>query len=600
MPSSEQPPFFLATTAIEDFWDTSLPLIFLGDWCRRYSRRTFWEPLGGKVLASPWQEREESVAAYHYVNRTYESILPILGAALNRLRGVNHSERYWRIVLGPWLLYFLPVVYDRLRHVTAALEQYPGITTIGLAPESFVTPKDTIDFVFLASDDPYNLQLTSQILMFLGQGYTQKSLKIVSIPTLRQASTSFKSRLKDLIRNFLEFVQSKRQDQHPIIFKHCYFSRQTELRLIFSTLGLVWPNSSAVVEVASYSLDNSARSTIQESLPECDQFHALLKFLIPTAFPVSFLEAYKTVAAQCLALYPSEPKAIFSANACYYDEAFKQWIATRAEKGTLLMGTQHGGNYGSIAMMPSEDHETAIADRYYSWGWERSDCHATVTPMPASKLVGKKRIGFNPNAEGCLFVATSMQRYLIQFPFQPVDFVDYLQWQVRFVDALAPEIRQQMRVRLHYADYGWDMLEQWRQRYPAINLESWDIPFQKSLEDSRLYVCDHLSTTFIEALAADKPTILFWDPLVNELRGEAKPYYDGLRKAGILHDTPEQAAAMVSSCFVDVGKWWNSTDCQAARRQFCGRFARTSPHPVRDWAREFRMINGKALNSSGK
>ena len=44
---------------------------------------------------------------------------------------------------------------------------------------------------------------------------------------------------------------------------------------------------------------------------------------------------------------------IFSANAWYGEEAFKQWVATSAENGTLLIGTAHGGAYGGWADFPN-------------------------------------------------------------------------------------------------------------------------------------------------------------------------------------------------------------------------------------------------------
>ena len=50
--------------------------------------------------------------------------------------------------------------------------------------------------------------------------------------------------------------------------------------------------------------------------------------------------------------------------------------------------------------------------------------------------------------------------------------------------------------------------------------------FFKSLSEKKLYVCDHFSTTYAEALAANVPTILFWNPEFNELRPETRLYFD--------------------------------------------------------------------------
>ncbi len=58
---------FLATTALEEFWDTTMPMIFLGEWCRRYSRKSYWEPLGGQIMETPWSESKKILQAADYV-----------------------------------------------------------------------------------------------------------------------------------------------------------------------------------------------------------------------------------------------------------------------------------------------------------------------------------------------------------------------------------------------------------------------------------------------------------------------------------------------------------------------------------------------------
>src|ERR1700690_3580762 len=152
---------FLATTALEDFWDTSKPIVFLGQWCKRYSRQSYWEPLGGELLASPWQDKKQLYEACQYVDEVYERLLPVLGKALNSVLKVNHSSRYWRIVLGPWLLLYIPVIYDRYMCLRYALDRYPRLTTTVLASDKWFTPVDTLEFVQLLKEDPYNLQIYS-------------------------------------------------------------------------------------------------------------------------------------------------------------------------------------------------------------------------------------------------------------------------------------------------------------------------------------------------------------------------------------------------------------------------------------------------------
>jgi putative transferase (TIGR04331 family) len=103
-------------------------------------------------------------------------------------------------------------------------------------------------------------------------------------------------------------------------------------------------------------------------------------------------------------------------------------------------------------------------------------------------------------------------------------------------------------------------------------------------------VCDHLSTTFAEALAVNKPTILFWNPETNRLREAARPYYDLLKRGGILFDTPEGAGRAVNQIYDDVETWWNDPERQNTVETFCKRFARNSPDAIELWTAEFKRI----------
>jgi putative transferase (TIGR04331 family) len=288
------------------------------------------------------------------------------------------------------------------------------------------------------------------------------------------------------------------------------------------------------------------------------------------------------------------PAAVLSANAWHYDEPFKRWVADGAETGSLLLGVQHGGNYGIDEYAPSEDHETAITDRYYTWGWTREDVRATTTPMPAPKLMTREELPADAEAEGVLFVATVASSYPTQLNTGPERFARYLARQSEFLSALPAEVAAVMRVRPHRESLGWDIAERIADAHPEIPIESWEVPFAESMKACRVFVCDHLSTTFVEALAANKPAVLFWDPAETKVRAEAAAIFEELREAGILFDDPAAAVSAVAEAYADVVTWWRDPMRVAAVAAFRERFARTDPHAIELWAAELRgVISGE-------
>lgn len=589
--SGDKSGYFLATTALEDFWDTSKPILFLGEWCRLYKRRSAWAPLNAVMLESPWESRQALNEAYEDVLRIYERLLPPLAERLNELQGQSYGLRYWRIVLGPWFHVYLSVIYDRYECLKRAWNEYPDLTTIGLSEESFMTPLNTLDFMFLLREDLFNLQIYTRILTALEKPMPRKAANQSSCASASSvAARTRKKASKRLMAKFLRAFWKFSGQKRTIFLKDSYFSKSTLMSLFLKTGGKARPLFGTAEEAAPSDLDRDARDRLKHVFEGNDEFERLLSCLLPLDIPQSFLENARRIREQGESSFPENPKAILSANAWYYDEPFRYWAAGSAQSGTVLIGTQHGGNYGGPRHMFSEDHELALTDRYYSWGWERSECQAKVIPFFSTKLTGRKRPA-RRSESGILWGMTSSPRYLYHFPFSVEQFRDYLSWQRRFLQALPGDLTVHLRARPHVEDNGWDIVARLKDAFPGLRIESWSTRFTDSLDHCRLYVCDHYSTTFTEALAGDKPTILFWEPEANELRPEAQPYFKALREVGVLCDSPESAAQSVRSVYDDVNAWWNDPLRQKAIQGFCRRFARTSSQAVDEWASELTRFS---------
>lgn len=588
--ANEKEAVFLATTAVEECWNPAQPILFLGEWCLLYERASFWQTIDAEVLPSPYAGDDGAGhACYKHVIAVYERVLPVLASKLEEIHGVRHGERYWRIVLGPWLLFYLSVVYDKYRHLTHALDLRPELTTIVLDEQSFVVPNDTLDFANFLHNDVFNLQIYSKIFAALGKYFPSRKIANVSVNT--GAGLSQPSRKQRLLIGVTRaLLHWKRSSKHSIFLRSTYFSNFLEVLFLIKSKANVLPLKWPMDRHASSLLDNEMRGRLGDLELGNDKFERCLSMMLATDLPKCFVELFDNVGKDAGQTYPTCSGAIFSANNWYFDEMFKRWAAESSELGTWLLGTPHGGSYGGLLNMLSEDHETAIVDRYYSWGWERQDCYAKIIPLPASKLAGRKKIDADNSKNGVLWAGTITSRYLLQFPALPIQFSSYLDWQKRFVQTLTPQTFKHTRFRPHREDGGWGVISRLRDSCPNLEVETWDVPFQESLRSCRLYVCDHFSTTFAEALAANKPTILFWDPKANALRPEAQSFYDLLRAQGILFDTPEAAAVAVNRVYDDVEAWWNEPERQKALQLFCHQFARNTPDALALWQAEFAAV----------
>ena len=139
---------FLITTADQRFWKTNKQVLFLGDWCKLFSQRTVWEKLSYEVLPYHWDDREKLYQDYLYLDKLYEQTLLQMRERLNQIHAVDYSLRYWRIIIGPWLYYFIQILYDRYQSILTAIESGKVTKTlIAKSEESKWVPKDFPQFL---------------------------------------------------------------------------------------------------------------------------------------------------------------------------------------------------------------------------------------------------------------------------------------------------------------------------------------------------------------------------------------------------------------------------------------------------------------------
>lgn len=580
---------FLALTADQTFWKTDGKVLFLGEWCRIYDQREVWSHLDHEVLPYHWDDRERLCRDYRYVGEVYERCLPLLAERLNALHGLTGSPRHWRIVIGPWLYTFIEIVYDRYLSIRAASRSGKVTETwiLRADPQAHV-PLVFADFSDALSGDFYNLVLYSQIIENLGEIPYEVRDCVEPGSTEWHSGTAARRRpsLLGALVQLSKFAPD-RLNRIALIDTSCRLVDQTRLQLALAQLPYI---NSPHTAVGFHPVNRNVRRQLAFSLGD-DRFLSLIADMIPEHMPVAHVEAFTRLRRRALATMPKRPRAILTANAFKHNEAFKVWAADQADKGTRLAGMQHGGGYGSLAYFRDEEHQIAVSDRYFTWGWN-GEGSAKLAPMPALRLAPTLgRLKPDP-AGGILWVTSTYTRYAIQIHASPMgpDYIRYIGEQERFAQALSAAARALLQIRLYPNDYGWCEANRWRDREPELTVGSAVTPLHREIRRSRLVVVSHNATVFLETLAADFPTVVFWNPAWYELRSEVRSQFAELVRVGVLHETPESAARKVDEVRNAPLDWWRLPELQAVRARFCRRFVRTSRNWRREWRRELRNL----------
>ena len=576
---------FLITTADERSWRSNLPVLCLGEWCCNYSRREEWERLEAEVAPYHWDNRNKLYSDYLYLRELHEVLLTELSEALNSFHGTRYSRRYWRILVGPWLLYFTQILFDRWTMIQFAVKNYEieGTVILDFVSER-VIPRDMVDFRNMYPTDAWNHAIYGRIL----SDWTSVTCERIQCDQVMQSCvvatpTGF-AKLRIRFRSLMEFGVSRWSQ---------LFSRATDSFFILTYLPLKMdlllqlslkqvPTINLQISAPRVAVNLDVRKQFRLNAGKQKNFEQCIRTLIQEYIPTVYLEGYRNLQSAVAKLpWPKTPKVIFTSASYNADDVFKAWAGLQVENGTPLVIGQHGGNLGSALWSSSEDHETAIADRYLTWGW--SDGNPKQYPIGVLKQMARDPVEWNP--KGYMLLVTSvMPRYsyvMGSFTVAASQVESNLDDQYRFVRGLRKIICENLLIRLFMPDWGWAQEDRWRAQIPDVRIDPGVIPIESLVKGCRLYVSTYNATTFLESLSRNIPTIIFWNPKHWEIRPSAAPYFDKLREVGILHANPEDAFEKVNEIWDDVEKWWSKMEIQEARKSFCVHYARTQENPIK-------------------
>ena len=276
-------------------------------------------------------------------------------------------------------------------------------------------------------------------------------------------------------------------------------------------------------------------------------------------------------------------RLFYTANAQHVSTSFMHRTAAARMSGSKLLVHQHGGGYGVDERHPGEDHDVAISDYFYTFGWRREDHPETVLPLPAA--MPERRKG---RTRGILLMSLPVtnELYRLQSFCVPSHVQRAVNLTADFVGALSDGTTLTMR------HSGAD-------RFPMNQLSgakaaiTQDEGFGRgTIAASRasLVVHNYLGTSWLETLAMDVPTVCFYDPAYYRPREAAQPFLDALARVGVLHYSGLEAAKFVNALRGDPTAWWRSAEVQEAREAFVARYANFSDNWLSAWTQEFERL----------
>jgi len=569
----------LVTTALKETWGEEDRIIFLGEWCKCHEFRDVWERRDYETIDFHWNDREKLSRDYDYLASIHRSILESLARALNEFHKVEYSLRYWQILIDPWLMSYLGVMFDRWESLRLAFEKNNRFSMCFYDSELPGAPFSYSEFVQLSAySDAWNQLIYQRIA---GSEYHANiNVRLIDSLSMREVTVP-PSRLRPrlgFVRKIYSdiscFFGHKLRSQ-DVVFVGSAFNPRA-LAKIKSALGqsrfnneldeLNSPNGTSVV--ASLSTGVITRSGIQVDFIVNTRFENFIKAHIVNDIPRCLIESYSVLRVKARSI-SIQPKVIVTGSSHWGDAQAKMWFAEKTVTGTKLVVQEHGGSLPPFKEL--FDFESDISDVRTSWF---TPYHTKHVRMPPPKIIGSdqsiaSRLGhFVTQRKYCSLIGNECPRWVFRAHFYPManQWLNSFQMTLEMFDNLDEDVKRFFRVK-PYPTQGWNSALRYSEAVGSDKVFN-KLSLSRVYAMSRVILCSYPETTFSEAMASGVPTVLVYPDKFYELNPVALPLLDILRSAKIVFHDPLLAAAHLNSIWGNPDQWWSSPLVVLARSEF--------------------------------
>jgi len=558
--------------------------LLLGDWCNLDG-----ENRGLKVVDYHWNDRKQLHLDHQRIFSLYEVYLRKLTISLNKIHHVEHTVDYWRIIVGPWLYYFICIVSDRYQMLFKASKNFNVEYTLEpqYDSDSWI-PLDYIDFNYKFYSDEWNYYIFSEINKYTNL-INKKNTSYVLFPST--LSKNDKQHWSKKISKGLLFFLSKLTNKYltKVIFVEIGAPQIYMYKLLFKLKASPFSYFNRV-RPKSFDVNHSMRDKLNDSNSVCNnEFEKLLTNLIPGNVPISYIEGYSQLVRESNNIFPKKTSLIVTANAYFSNEHFKTWAARQKERGAKLWIMVHGGHHGTALFNGPGKLTEDIADRFYSWGWGKYN-------LPSYKLSLLKGVNLTKSSNRILFIPYSLSKYSNHIDASPISstFNSCLEMQFRFFNELTScELIDNLFIRIKDSQQMWNLQYEYR-KYGIKNFILSDSEtILNSIRKSSLVIVTYDSTIFLETLTLNTPTCLFFNENLWEMSLLSERHFKKFLECGILHFNENSLAKHIVTNQNNYDEWWRSDVVQDSIQDFLLEFGYSSNNWQKEW---FDEVNN-ALSS---
>ena len=486
---------------------------------------------------------------------------------LNQKHKVNYSPTYWRFVLNSWMFASVHGLWARYKYIDTFVDKYGGHSLeVELAPA-------TVPQKFLGVYEFQHHQRRSYKF-----DYWVSSLIIRKLaPNTWTIKEPNRGRGWESLDHIPETPPIKFLGKKSAMgtFSRKLFGRLrvdsvpgTKIsKLLFSLLLGIIPEKGVGKNHYVFPTENVSGEFPPKLIEVLDY---ILESTLPDSHGSSFLSLDKKAKKKELST-----GRIFIGNTIPYSEVRRLELAHALDRGEKLISVQHGSGSGGSRRLSWAAEMEYLFHAYLTWGWtEHGTYSGNFIPLP-SPLLSKYSNKHKEKNSSLIMVAAKIDfcdgRGVENL--RPLDWMAYRNMKLDFIEGLdlAP------KNNLIYYAYTRGTMDLDDVNFLDTKLKGLRVVskgLNKDMMNCRLLILDHPGTTLHIGLAANVPTVCYWNPDFFYTAAQAEPYFELLRQCKMLFNCPVAAAEHINKVWPNIDSWWLSDDVQNARESWSNNFAK--------------------------
>ena len=515
-----------------------------------------WENVD--FLPDPFLNMEVILEAEKVTVSYIKNLIRPLTDELNTKNVTGYSEKFWQIIILPYVFVLIHAVFERQARLFQFIEKYKNEPIfVELLPGNMSWEfSDTSEFMHLGILNPaYNHWLFSRILE---ENIPERWEAVyIKVPATGGGTIIDKAyRKQKLKQTLIDKIQ----------YNRCGLIGGISLAETF-----LW---SAYLNFKPVSNASRSSEDVYQHIKTNDVLRTDIKNILLKSMPVCF--KYLNL-LNIPSVKPKPGKLRLVGTSLYYNDNLKYFYAKCVEGGERLVCTQHGGGGCGFKILPWRADIEYKHHAYLSWGWDKQeDYPGNIRPV-SSPLLTRFQNKHSQRTETLLMVGTAVYSYSFRLSSEPqaVQGIDYRKEKVSFIENLNMDIFKEMSYRPYMNENGALADRSYiEKQFPGITI--CDGHFHREMLSCKLLIVDHPGTTLWMALAANVPTISFWNEHHWTMSRQAAPHFDAMKEAGMFCESGKAAADKVNELWEDITGWWSGSDTQMIRKDFCYHHARSN------------------------